>query len=71
MQKPIMMCDKKTHLPIRIFDTIREAGEYITTETIFISSLRCAECRIIDVCKNRRKNAYGYYWEYIEDYNND
>lgn len=44
---------------IRVFDSIREAGR-------FLGDVR-KNAHIADVCKGKRKVAWGYKWEYVDN----
>lgn len=48
---------------IQIFPTAREAAKFICPNT---TSLGGVASHILDVCKGKRKTAYGYKWEYAE-----
>ena len=45
----------------KIFDTIKEAAEYVGS----------SRQNITGVCKGRQKTAAGYHWEYIKEINNE
>lgn len=55
--KKVWQCDKKTHNKIQLFNSFAEAGKFING----------SHSNIINVCKGKRKSAYGYYWEYADD----
>lgn len=55
----IIMCDKNTHEPIQIFNSIGEAERFL--------NITGAHANIIRQLKGRGKSAYGYYWKYFEE----
>ena len=54
--KPIAMLDKKTMNPIKAFPSLTDAFNYLNKES---------SGHIADVCKGKRKSAYGYSWKYL------
>ena len=61
--RKINMIDIKTNEIIKVFDTIHDAIEYITTSTTHAK--RTIDDTIRKVCNNKMENAYNYKWEYI------
>lgn len=55
--KKVWQCDKKTHNKIQLFNSFAEAEKFVNG----------SHSNIINVCKGKRKSAYGYYWEYADD----
>ena len=52
--KKIFMIDLITHNIIKEFNSIAEAGKYLGVKPAHIP----------EVCKGKRKSAYGYFWKY-------
>lgn len=48
---------------IRSFNSLMEAARYVTS-TSTQTTINSAKTHISDVCKGRRKSAYGYKWSY-------
>lgn len=57
--KPIIMCDKETHEPIKEFLNMKMATEELGHPTSSKSS-------ICEVLKGRRNSALGFWWKYKE-----
>jgi len=55
----VNMLDKETNEIIKTFITATEAA-------LFIANKSNAKTRVLDVCKGKRKTAYGYKWSYYE-----
>jgi hypothetical protein len=51
--KSVGMCDIKTKQLIKVFTSASDAAR-------FLEKTRSANSHILDVCKNKRKTAYGY-----------
>ena len=49
------MCDKQTHEPIKIFDSINDAIKYLGLN-------KNSSSNIVATMKGRKKSAYGYFW---------
>ena len=60
----VFMIDKDTEEIIRSFVSAGEALQYLRQKGITSSTSRGALSHITDVCKGKRKNAYGYKWSY-------
>ena len=58
-KKSIVMCDKDTHEPIKIFNSIGEAERFLNNDG--------AHANIVRQLKGRGKSAYGYFWKYLEE----
>ena len=56
---PIVMCDKNTHEPIKIFDTIKEAREYLGIGKKAILVQKCVD--------GLAKSSQGYWWKYLNE----
>jgi len=56
--KSVGMCDIKTNQLLKVFKSASDAAR-------FLGKTRNANSHIIDVCKNKRKTAYGYKWIYL------
>ena len=54
-QKPIVQLDKDTEEVLNIFPSLRAACEYLGKDS---------SGHIPDVCRGKRKTAYGYKWKY-------
>jgi hypothetical protein len=54
---PIIMCDKNTHEPIKIFNTIKEAREYLGIGNKAILVQKCVD--------GLAKSSQGYWWKYL------
>jgi hypothetical protein len=54
ISKPVIMCDKVTHEPIKKFESMTEAAEYCNVKI----------CGISDCVRGKQKSAYGYFWKY-------
>lgn len=52
------MIDIKTNESIRIFDSAEQAGKFLG---------KINGGHISDVCKGKRKTAYGYLWKYVSN----
>jgi len=57
MQKPIIQLDKNTEEIINIFPSLQAACDYLGKQS---------SGHIPDVCRGKRKTAYGYKWKYGE-----
>lgn len=55
LKKRVLMIDKQTNEPIRIFSSVREASKILTGSTD-------GNSHIGQVCRGKRKTAYGYKW---------
>lgn len=53
LKKRVLMIDKQTNEPIRIFSSVREASKALTGSTD-------GNSHIGQVCRGKRKTAYGY-----------
>lgn len=60
----IFMLNKDTQEIIRSFISAGEALRYLNQEGITSSTSHGARSHITDVCKGKRKTAYGYKWSY-------
>ena len=60
----IFMLNKDTQEIIRSFISASEALRYLNQEGITSSTSHGAMSHITDVCKGKRKTAYGYKWSY-------
>ena len=56
--KKVIMIDIKTNESIRIFDSAEQAGKFLG---------KINGSHISDVCKGKRKTAYGYLWKYVSN----
>jgi group I intron endonuclease len=60
LSKPIIMIDKETNEPLKIFPSCSDAGRW------------CGDRRksqhIVQVCVGVRNTAYGYKWAWLKDY---
>ena len=61
--RKINMIDINTNEIIKVFDTIHDAIEYITSSTTHAK--RTIDDTIRKVCNNKIENAYNYKWKYI------
>ena len=50
------MCDKKTHIPIKEFDSISDAIK-------FLGLKKSCNANILATTKGRKKSAYGFFWK--------
>lgn len=57
LKKPVAMCDKDTKEVLKIFSSMREAGRFLNKKS--------SDWHISEVCKGKRKTAYGYSWKFI------
>ena len=48
---------------IQIFSSAKEAARYIRPNTTSVGGV---VSHITDVCKGKRKTAYGYNWQFVE-----
>ena len=55
--KAVMMLDAKTDEILQIFPSVQEAFKFLNKQS---------SGHIADVCKGKRKTAYGYKWKYSE-----
>lgn len=55
--KPIKQIDKNTGEIIHIYDTVAEAKRAL--------GIKNSNSHITEVCRGKRKTAYGYKWEYV------
>jgi hypothetical protein len=60
---PIVMCDKNTHEPIKIFNTIKEAREYLGIGKKAILVQKCVD--------GLAKSSQGYWWKYLNETERD
>ena len=58
LKKRVLMIDKQTNDPIRIFSSVREASKALTGSVD-------GNGHIGQVCRGKRKTAYGYKWAWI------
>lgn len=61
--KVVKQLDKDTGELIQIFQTAKDAARYLRPNT---SSLGGVTSHITEVCKGKRKTAYGYKWKFAE-----
>ena len=59
----IKQLDKNTDELIQVFATAKDAARHIRPDT---SSIGGVTSHITDVCKGKRKTAYGYKWQYAK-----
>ena len=63
--KAVLMLDK-TRTPLRTFSSLHEAARYLQSENLAKSqNIDGIRGHIGDVCKGKRKTAYGFIWEYV------
>lgn len=55
-RKSVLMIDKETDKILKIFASIKEAGEFL--------NIPRSRQHITEVCKGKRKTAYGYKWKF-------
>lgn len=55
--KPVKQIDKNTGEVIHIYDTVAEAKRAL--------GIKNSNSHITEVCRGKRKTAYGYKWEYV------
>lgn len=60
----IFMFDKETGEMLRSFPSISEAMRFLVNNKITQSTSSGVKSHITDVCKGKRKSAYGYVWKY-------
>ena len=60
LQKPIAMLDKTTEETIKIFSSVQEATNYLNVN-------RNGRVHINEVCRGKRKTAYGYKWRHLDE----
>lgn len=58
LKKRVLMLDKETEKPLKIFSSLREAAKDITGSTD-------GNSHIGQVCRGKRKSAYGYKWKFV------
>lgn len=63
--KPVQMLDKITKEPLQVFSTTRDAARYLIENNYSHSSLTTTRQHISEVCRNKRKSACGYYWQFL------
>lgn len=61
--KVVKQLDKDTGELIQVFQTVKDAARYLRPNT---SSLGGVTSHITEVCKGKRKTAYGYKWKFAE-----
>lgn len=61
-KKKIWMCDKITHKKIKLFNSSKEAIEYLNSIKICKNNKICSS-NINGVISGKQKSAYGYWWE--------
>lgn len=59
-RKPVVMLDKDTEELLKIFPTTDETEQFLQKPL--------SRRHVAEVCKGKRKTAYGYKWKYLEDY---
>lgn len=57
----VIMYDKETKEPIKIFNTANEAARFAS------GSEYTKGTHILQVCRGERKSAYGYFWKFFEE----
>jgi group I intron endonuclease len=57
--KDVAMLDKKTGEVLKTFASLREAERFL--------GKRMSSAHISDVCKGKRKTAYGYKWKFLKE----
>lgn len=55
--KMVAMVDRQTQEIIKVFTSTKEAGKYLGKTPQHIQ----------DVCNEKRKSAYGYFWKYLKE----
>lgn len=50
-----------------IFSSITDAAKYIEKNKLSVQNNKHISSKIAEVCKGKRKSAYGYDWEYVEN----
>lgn len=63
--KPVQMLDKMTKEPLQVFSTTRDAAHYLIDNNYSHSSLTTTRQHISEVCRNKRKSAFGYCWQFL------
>ena len=63
--KPVQMLDKMTKEPLQVFSTTRDAAHYLINNDYSHSSLTTTRQHISEVCRNKRKSAFGYGWQFL------
>lgn len=63
--KPVQMLDKMTKEPLQVFSTTRDAAHYLIDNDYSHSSLTTTRQHISEVCRNKRKSAFGYGWQFL------
>lgn len=58
LKKRVLMINKQTNEPIKIFSSVREASKALTGSSD-------GNGHIGQVCRGKRKTAYGYKWKWI------
>ena len=54
--KKVVMCDKKTHEELRIFNSMKDAAIYL--------KMPSAQQNISAVCRGKKKSCGGFFWKY-------
>ena len=58
--------EEEEKIPLKIFSSLREGAEYLIKNNITSSkNIKGISAHIGQVCNKKRKNAYGYYWEFL------
>ena len=60
----VFMLNKQTEEILKVFPSISEAMRYLMENGITKSTSQGVKSHISDVCKGKRKSAYGYIWKY-------
>lgn len=58
--KKVQMLDKNSLEILKTFDSLGEAGRFLTSNNIEKTKLSTIITHISEVCKGKRKTAYGY-----------
>ena len=62
--KSVTMFSKKENKYLKTFDTIREASKYLIINNYTKGKESTVATHISEVCKGKRKSAFGFLWKY-------
>ena len=66
--KTVIMLDKETEKPLKVFESAKDAGQYLADTEISKSKIiKGIASHVTKVCRGERTQAFGYKWKYIGD----
>ena len=66
--KTVIMLDKETEEPLKVFESAKDAGQYLADTEISKSKIiKGIASHVTKVCRGERTQAFGFKWKYIGD----